>query len=400
MGGDRRRLTFLLGGLAMLGPFATDTYFPSFPAIERDFSVSAVGMQQTLSAYLFAYSLMSLFWGTLSDSLGRRPVVIFALGVFCAGSLGCALSGRLSMLLGFRVLQGLSAGAGVVVGQAIVRDRFSGADAQRLIANIMLVFGLAPALAPIVGGWLQVTFGWRANFAFMAVFSIVLIAACTWGLPESLALASRRPLHLRAILRRYRSAVVHPHFLLRCGALACAFGGFALYISAAADFVIHILKLPQTAFGWLFIPMIGGLVLGSTVSGRLAHRVRPRTMIRAGFTIMAAATTANLTYTYFSTATVPGAVLPIMAYTFGLAIAVPSMSLMTLGLFPDMRGLAASLQNFLQMLAFAVISGALAPALFGSAFKLAAGAAGGLLLATLFWSLGTRDEIVPAAAAG
>jgi MFS transporter, DHA1 family, multidrug resistance protein len=394
------RLTLLLGGLAMLGPFATDTYFPSFPAISREFDVGALGMQQTLSAYLLAYSVMSLFWGTLSDSLGRRPIVLFALGLFCIGSVGCAVSGRLSVLLGFRVLQGLSAGAGMVVGQAVVRDWFSGADAQRLIANIMMVFGLAPALAPILGGWLQVAFGWRASFAFMAIFSVSLIVACIWALPESLAPASRRPLHLPAIMQSYISAIVHPHFLLRCLALGCAFGGFALYISAAPDFVIRILKLPQTAFGWLFLPLIGGLVLGSSMSSRLAYRLSSRAMIRMGFGIMAGAASVNLAYTFFPNPVVPWAVLPIMLYTFGLALAVPSMSMMTLGIFPDMRGLAASLQNFLQMLIFAVISGAVAPALFGSAFKLAAGSSAGLLLAAIFWSLGVRHETIPVPAAG
>jgi MFS transporter, DHA1 family, multidrug resistance protein len=394
------RLTLLLGGLAMLGPFATDTYFPSFPAISREFDVGALGMQQTLSAYLLAYSVMSLFWGTLSDSLGRRPIVLFALGLFCIGSVGCAVSGRLSVLLGFRVLQGLSAGAGMVVGQAVVRDWFSGADAQRLIANIMMVFGLAPALAPILGGWLQVAFGWRASFAFMAIFSVSLIVACIWALPESLAPASRRPLHLPAIMRSYISAIVHPHFLLRCLALGCAFGGFALYISAAPDFVIRILKLPQTAFGWLFLPLIGGLVLGSSMSSRLAYLLSGRAMIRMGFGIMAGAASVNLAYTFVLNPVVPWAVLPLMLYTFGLALAVPSMSMMTLGIFPDMRGLAASLQNFLQMLIFAVISGAVAPALFGSAFKLAAGGSAALLLAAIFWSLGTRHETVPVPAAG
>jgi len=393
------RLTFLLGGLAMIGPFATDTYFPSFPAISREFAVGALGMQQTLSAYLFAYSLMSLFWGTLSDSLGRRPVVLFALGLFCLGSIGCVLSDRFSVLLGFRVLQGLSAGAGGVVGQAIVRDRFSGAAAQRLIANIMMVFGLAPAVAPILGGWLQVAFGWRASFAFMAIFALTLIAACLWALPESLPAESRRPLHLSGIMSSYVSAIVHPHFLLRCLAMGCGFGGFALYISAAPDFVIRILKLPPTAFGWLFLPLIGGLVLGSSVSGRLAHRMNSSTMIKLGFAVMAVAAAVNLIYTFSFTAAVPWAVLPLMVYTFGLALAVPGMSMMTLGIFPEMRGLAASLQNFLQMLIFAAISGALAPALFGSAFKLAAGASAGLLLAAVFWLLGTRNPVASVAEA-
>jgi DHA1 family bicyclomycin/chloramphenicol resistance-like MFS transporter len=387
-----RRLTLLLACLAMLGPFATDTYFPSFPAMSQQFGVGALGMQQTLSVYLFAYSVMSLFWGTLSDSIGRRPTVLSALCLFCVGSVGCALSNRLSVLLGFRVLQGLSAGAGVVVGQAIVRDSFSGAAAQRLIANIMMVFGVAPAVAPILGGWLQVGFGWRASFAFMAIFSLTLIVACAGSLSETLAPSSRRPLHLPAIMMSYGSAIAHPHFLPRCLAMGFAFGGFALYIAAAADFVIRVLKLPQTAFGWLFLPLIGGLVIGSSVSGRLAHRFSSGAMIRLGFAVMTAAAAVNLIYTFAFSATVPWAVLPIMAYTFGLALAVPGMSMMTLGIFPDMRGLAASLQNFLQMLIFAIISGVVAPALFGSAFKLAAGASAGPLLAALCWLLGTRRE--------
>jgi DHA1 family bicyclomycin/chloramphenicol resistance-like MFS transporter len=389
-GQPRLSLTLLLGALAMLGPFATDTYLPSFPSIARDFGVGDLEVQQTLSVYLCGYALMSLFWGTLSDSLGRRPIVLIALSLFLAGSLGAAWSHGLPMLLGFRGMQGLSAGAGMVVGQAIVRDRLTGAAAQRLIAQIMMVFGLAPALAPIIGGWLQVSFGWRASFFFMALFTLLLLISCAWALPESLPAAHRQPLRVATVMGNYRTAILHPLFMLRCFAIGCVFSGLALYISSAADFVLRILKLPPTSFAWLFLPLIGGLVSGSSMSGRLAHRVSGSRLIAAGFSVMTVAVAANLAYTYWCIPAVPWAVLPVFGYTFGLALCVPSMSLATLDIFPQLRGMAASLQNCLQMSIFAFMSGVVAPALFGSAFKLACGVTVGLVLGAVSWRIAAR----------
>jgi DHA1 family bicyclomycin/chloramphenicol resistance-like MFS transporter len=168
-----RTLTLVLATLAMLGPFATDTYLPSFVAIGQQFSVGPMLVQQTFSIYLFGYSLMTLFYGTLSDSFGRRPVILASLLIFIAGSIGATLAPSFTWLLVFRAMQGMSAGAGMVIGQAIVRDRLSGADAQKMIAQIMMVFGIAPAVAPVIGGLLQVTFGWRAVFAFMAAIALL-----------------------------------------------------------------------------------------------------------------------------------------------------------------------------------------------------------------------------------
>jgi DHA1 family bicyclomycin/chloramphenicol resistance-like MFS transporter len=385
-------LAILLGALAMLGPFATDTYLPSFPAISHDFGVGEAEVQQTLSIYLFAYALMSLFWGTLSDSLGRRPIILMSLSLFFIGSVGGALSQGLPALLGFRALQGLSAGAGMVVGRAMVRDRLTGTEAQRLIAQIMMIFGLAPAVAPIFGGWLQSAYGWRSSFVFMALFSLTLILACRGLLSESLAPQGRQPLCLATVMRNYLTAIAHPHFLLRCLAIGCVFAGFGLYIASAADFVIVVLKLPATAFGWLFLPLIGGLVAGSMVSSRIAHRLSATAMVRAGFVIMSAATAGNCVYTYCFIAAVPWAVLPILVYTFGLALCTPSMSVMALDIFPSMRGLAASLQNFTQMLIFALMSGVVAPMLFGSALKLACAVALGVCMAAIVWRISLRSE--------
>lgn len=382
---DNRKLMLLLAGLAMVAPFAIDTYLPSFPGIAQHYGVGAVLMQQTLSVYLFAAAVMTLFFGTMSDTFGRRPVILVALAVFGLASLGAALAPTFHALLLFRVLQGLTAGAGMVVGQAMVRDRLHGAAAQRMISHIMMVFGIAPAAAPVIGGFLDAHIGWQANFVFLALLGLVLWLVSLRSLPESLPVSQRHPLHLRRILRNYVTAIRHRQFLLGVLAAGCAFIGFALYIASAAQFVLEILRQPVTAFAWLFVPMIGGMVLGSALGARLAHRLSQARTIRIGLTLMGCAAVFNVAYNAAFAAAVPWAVLPLMLYTFGVALVLPAISVVTQGLFPAMRGLAASLQSFMQMLVFALVSGVLAPLLFGSAFLLACGMAGGVVLTATFW---------------
>lgn len=391
-------LTLLLAGLAMVGPFATDTYLPSFVGLAEHFAVSPALVQQTLSVYLFAYALMTLFYGTLSDSFGRRPVILFSLVLFCAASVGAALAQTFGQLLLFRGVQGLSAGAGMVVGQALVRDLLAGAAAQRMIAHVMMVFGVAPAVAPVIGGWLQVLYGWRASFTLMAVIALVLAVACARLLPETLPPAERHRFDAGAILRRFGTALGNRCFLLRSVAIGALFGSFALYVASAASFIMQVLHLPATAFAWLFVPMIGGFVAGSAISAKLAHSHAGTAMIRAGFGVMVAAAVANLGYTWLFTASVPWAVLPIFAYTFGLALVLPPMTIMTLDLYPEMRGLAASVQNFVQMLVFALVAAFVAPALFDSAFLLAAGMAAGMVISWICWRCAAPAVTVLAAA--
>jgi len=390
-------LTLLLAGLAMVGPFATDTYLPSLVGLAQHFGVSAALVQQTLSIYLFAYALMTLFYGTLSDSFGRRPVILVSLLLFCAASFGAALAQTFGQLLAARAVQGLSAGAGMVVGQALIRDRQGGAAAQRMIAHVMMVFGVAPAIAPVIGGWLEVWSGWRANFALMAVLALVLLAACARLLPETLAPSARHPFDAGAILRRFGAALGDRCFLLRSLAIGALFGSFALYVASAASFIMQVLHLPATAFAWLFVPLIGGFVAGSALSARLAHSHTGAAMIPGGFAVMAGAVLANLGYTWYCTAAVPWAVLPIVVYTFGLALVLPPMTIMTLDLYPERRGLAASVQNFVQMLVFALVAAFVAPALFDSAFKLAAGMASGMVISWICWKLAAPLAGAPSA---
>jgi DHA1 family bicyclomycin/chloramphenicol resistance-like MFS transporter len=339
--------------------------------------------------FLFTFAFMMLFYGTLSDSFGRRPVILASLSVYTLASLGAVFAPSFGALLVCRALQGLAAGAGSVIGQAIVQDRYSHdqAHAQKIMSHIMMVFGLAPAIAPVLGGWLHVSFGWRSTFVFLTVFGALMIVLVLRALPESLPKEQRHAFHPVAIARNYLMVLRRPQFLLLSLAVGLAFGGLSLYIGSAANFVMEILHLPETAFAWLFVPLISGMVIGSAWGGKAAARFKPQRMMWLGFGIMGVAALLNVGYTSLFVVDIPWAVLPLMIYTFGLAVAMPAIQVSALGLFPDNRGLASSMLSFIQMMVFALVSGLVAPLLFESAFKLACGVAAGLAISFACWRL-------------
>ncbi|MBQ5940845.1 multidrug effflux MFS transporter [Massilia sp. AB1] len=386
----QRLMTVILACLGMIGALAIDTYLPSMPAIGVEFGVGPVAVQQTLSVFLFCFAFMMLFYGTLSDSFGRRPVILAALTVYTLASIGAAFAPTFGALLACRALQGLSAGAGSVIGQAIVQDRFAGPQAQKIMSHIMMVFGLAPAIAPVLGGWLHVSFGWRSTFIFLAIFGTAMILLCLRLLPESLPREKRQVFHPVTIGRNYLMVLRRPQFVLLSLAVGMAFGGLSLYIGSAANFVMEILGLPETAFAWMFIPLIGGMVIGSAWGGKRASWLPPARLMWIGYAVMGLAAVLNVGYNALFPAAVPWAVLPLFVYTFGLAVAMPAIQLTAMGLFPDNRGLAASMVGFIQMMSFALVSGLVAPLLFESAFKLALGVAVGLVLSFIAWRASVR----------
>jgi DHA1 family bicyclomycin/chloramphenicol resistance-like MFS transporter len=380
-------LAALLAGLAMLGPFSIDTYLPSFPFIERDLGITVLEAQQTLSAYLFTFAFMTLFHGTLSDSFGRRPVILVSLALFALASMACAVSQSLNQLLLFRALQGLSAGAGMVVGRAIIRDSFEGHAAQRLMSWVTMIFGLAPALAPVIGGWLQGAFGWHAVFVFLALYAALLLASCHALLPETHPADARQPFRLKPLAANYLRLGRSAPLLLLCSAVALNFCGFFLYIVSAPAFVYGILHLDETQFAWLFVPGIAGVMLGAFLSGRMAGRLTPRRTIAIGYAVMAFAATWNVAYSAWGVPGVPWSVLPVMAYTTGMSLAMPSITLLALELFPQNRGMTASLQGFEQSLFTGILAGVVSPLVSHSAITLAIGMAVPLAAGWCCWML-------------
>ncbi len=379
-------LTFVLALCTMMGALGIDTYLPSFHAIAQEFAVGPAAVQQTLSVYVLAMAITMLFYGTLSDTFGRRRVLVFASLGFAITSTVAALVQSIEALIAVRCAQGAMAGAGMVIARAIVQDRFHGADAQRMMSMVMFCFGLAPAIAPVFGGWLQAHGGWRAAFFFLTGFGLLLTLLCWRVLPETLPADKRVPLHLRVIAGNYLTALRHRQFRRMVAGLALIAGANAIYISAAAEFVMGILRLEETSFGWLFIPLIGGSMLGSAISGVLAKQIAPRVQQRIGYGALLLGCASNVLYHLLTDMpVVPWAVLPIACYTLGLALLMPILSLQVMALFPDMRGLASSLQGFTQMSVFAIMAGAVVPQLFHSGLALALGQCITVVCGMLVW---------------
>jgi DHA1 family bicyclomycin/chloramphenicol resistance-like MFS transporter len=312
-------------------------------------------------------------------------VIIACLAVYVLGSIGCTFAQSFPQLLFFRGVQGFSAGVGWVVGRAIVRESFPGHEAQRLLSLITMIFGLAPALAPVIGGWLQGAFGWRAVFTFLTVYGALQLAVCWRALPETHPREKRQPFAPAPLLRIYLTLASSPRLRLLSLAVALNFCGFFLYVAAAPAVIYGLLGLTEHHFPVLFVPGIAGVMLGAFLSNRMAGRASRQHTVQTGYLIMFGAAAFNVGYHALYPAALPWTVLPFAAYAVGMALAAPSVQLLVLDLFPENSGTASSMQGFTHALFTAFTAALVAPLLSGSGLTLALGALGLLTLGCLCW---------------
>jgi DHA1 family bicyclomycin/chloramphenicol resistance-like MFS transporter len=383
--GPRWALAVLLAVLGMLGPFSIDTYLPAFSGIARSLGATPAEMQQTLSAYLFGFAFMNLFHGALSDSLGRRPVVLWGLAIFTLASAGCALSQSIGQLVFFRALQGLSTGAGIVVSRAVIRDMFAPAQAQKVMSQVTIYFGVAPAVAPLIGGWLFVHLDWHSIFWFLTFVGVALWTANFKLLPETLHLSQRQPFEVKHLMRGYWELGSNPRFLLLALASGIPFNGMFLYVLSAPAFLGELLQLAPSQFFWFFVLTIAGIMIGAWLSGRMAGRLPPKQQIRYGFIVMLLVSVVNVVANLVWVPQAWWAMFPIALFAFGWALMVPVVTLLVLDLHPERRGMASSLQACIGSTANGIVAGVLAPLVMHSALALAWTSMGMLCIGLLAW---------------
>ena len=381
----RWALAALLACLGMLGPFSIDTYLPAFSGIAQSIGATPVEMQQTLSAYLFGFALMNLFHGALADSFGRRPVVLWSVGVFTLASAGCALSQHIGALVFFRALQGMAAGGGMVVSRAVIRDLFPPAEAQRVMSQVTIYFGVAPAIAPIIGGFLFLHAGWHSIFWFLTAIGVALWMLNFRLLPETLHADHRQAFNVPHLMRGYWALGSSPRFLALALASGIPFNGMFLYVLSAPVFLGELLHLSPGQFFWLFLLTISGIMGGSWWSGRLAGRIEPKQQIRRGFLIMVSVSVVNLALNLLFTAQAWWALFPIAIFSFGWALMVPVVTLLVLDLVPERRGMASSVQAFIGGTANGLVAGIVVPLVMHSTVLLAATSLGMMSIGALAW---------------
>ena len=353
-------LVYALAALAALAPFAIDTYLPAFHVMGADLGASDLHIQQSLTFYLLPYAAMTLWHGAISDAIGRITTIKWGLSIFVLASIGCAFAPNVETLWFFRALQGASGGAGNTVARAMVRDLFEGAQAQRVMATIQMLFGIAPAVAPIIGGIL-LGFHWQAIFIFLAIYAALSLWAAVSFLPETMPPDKRLKLSAKNVLNSYRTIFGDHEFTKLCMAVGANFSAFFLYVLASPVLLGKHLHLSPQQYGYLFVPTVTGMVLGSYLARRAAGRFPSLKVIKAAYVWMGLIVLLNVLVCQLLPTQLYYNIFPIALFNVGMALAMPILSLAALDRHPKIRGTAASGQAFVQMLLSTVSAGLIVP---------------------------------------
>ena len=361
-----------LAALTSVAPFAIDTYLPAFHILSEDLLASPEAIQQSLTFYLLPYTIMLLFHGPISDGIGRIKTMKWGLLLFFFASLGCALSTTVESLWFFRALQGIGGGAGSVVARAMVRDLYEGAEAQRVMATVQILFGIAPAIAPMIGG-LLLGFHWQGIFIFLALYAAVAMFMGSKILPETMKKNMLVPISLSSIITRYKLLLTNKEYVLLILSLSANFSAFFIYVLASPIFLIDHLGFTTQQFGYLFIPTVTGMLIGSFIAKKTAGVVKASSVLKYGYYFMFFVSLSNLLFCSFMPNNPLFNIGFIALYNIGMASVMPIIALAALDCFPKIRGTAASGQAFTQMLFASVVAGFIVPILWFSTFGLSLG---------------------------
>ncbi len=388
-------ITTMIAALAMIGPFTIDAVFPAYDLIGREIHASTGEMQQVTSVYMLSFAVMSLFHGPISDAIGRKKVMAVGMLAYALASLVCMLAPTLTVLLLGRVLQGAFAGAGQIVSRTVIRDLFVGPAAQKMMAQVAMIFAIAPAIAPIVGGWVVAFASWRAIFGGLVVVGLLLALMVAVGVPETHPVENRRALNVTDVVKGVRLVLSDRPYLRLAFAGMFGFGAQFIYIVGAPIIMLQLLGKGEQDFWMMFIPFVCGMMLGSFVNARLAHRVRPQRLVSVAMVALVSATLVGVVVAVLAGNRLPWVMICPPVIAFAMSASFPILQLAMLDRFPTRRGAAASGQSFIQLLFNSLLSGVIVTLVATSMASVAITSAVSGVIGGCFWLWHLRRPALP-----
>ena len=376
-------LILLLGALSAFAPLSIDMYLPALPALERSLGAPAALVQFTLSAFLAGMAIGQAFHGPLSDRFGRKPPLVAGLTLFVLASIGCAVAPDVETLIALRFLQALGGCAGGVIAQATVRDRMGGQDAARIFSLLMLVMGVAPVLAPLLGGWLLLWANWRAVFWVLAAFGLVcLVVAMVW-LPESRPPEKRTTGGVVAAVVNYGRLLGNGRFVGLMLTSGFGMGGMFAYITASPHLFIEVFGVSPQAYGWLFGLNAAGMVAASQVNRFLLGRMPVGRVLALGSAVNLVSALVLFAVALADFGGLVGILVPLFFAIASIGLIAPNAMASALHDEPLHAGSAAALMGVSIFLGGAVSAAAVAAVHGGAAMAMAGVIAGAALVSYL-----------------
>jgi len=349
------KTTAIIAGLVALGPLSTDMYLPAFPQLMRDFGTSMDQVQQTLSIFLVGFAVAQLIYGPLADRYGRKPVLLGGMLLFFVSSIAAAQADSITSLSLLRLLQALGGSAGPVLGRAMIRDIHGPTESARLLAYIGTAMALAPAVAPILGGYMTSWLGWASIFLFLAFYAAIGIGLLLLRMPETLLLPGEHIASPRRLLRNYGQLLRHRSW--RWYTLCCSFvfAGLFSFLSGSPFVIIDFFGYQEQSYGLFFTLIVIGYMAGTLIAGRLVRRVGIDRLLGAGSLIAALGGGIMALLALYPVLSVWAIILPHIIYMVGCGIVMPQAMAGALAPFPEMAGTSSALLGFIQMTLAALV---------------------------------------------
>ena len=345
---DTLIVVILLTMLTALGPITTDLYLPALPTIQAYFQTDVPTVQLTLSIYMGVFAICQLFYGPLSDRFGRKPIILIGTLIYLAGSVVCFLAPEIEILIAGRVLQALGGCAGAVLARSMVRDIYGQARSAKVLSYMASAMAIAPALGPVIGGYLTIIYGWQASFAMLIAFGVICILGILFILQETNPHKDPHAIHPKQTLRNFSSLLKDRDYSGYLLIVAFSYSGLFAFISGSSFIFIKTFGLSADQFGYCFATAVLGYMAGTQVGGRIVGAVGIVRTVGAGSMLCAVAGISMLIMAVIPINHVVAVLAPMVLYMIGLGLAFPSALAGLIGPFPKMVGAASSLAGFVQ----------------------------------------------------